>query len=188
MSDTKKYVNDERTVKCPVEGCDSTPLARGVHLHIMRSNGNGHGDQGNVPSDVTLDNLETVGEKKVEMDYPEDRKTESVARMCPYCQRPFRGSHGVMIHLGQMAGRKNHPEDAAERQEPEDLPVVHVDENENVIEVVEGDQTMPSTDRRRDDENSLDNDAAKAYVNTLRAEGKHEEADKAARMLGIDAD
>jgi len=187
---SEKHSNDERTVECPVEGCEATPLARGVHLHIMRSAGDGHGPHGDVPDGIDLDNLKTAGSRNVDMEYPEERDVESVARMCPYCERPFRGKHGVMIHLGQLAGRKNHPEDAADRHELDDFPVVHVDENGNVTEVVKGRAEMPSTQRRRDDGNDeeLDKDAAKAYIRNLRAESNHEEADRAARMLGIDAD
>lgn len=187
-SDTTHHQNEERTVECPVEGCDATPLARGVHLHIMRSDGNGHGDGGEVPNHINLDNLKTAGEQTVDMDYPDTRETEAVKRLCPYCERPFRGSHGVMIHLGQVEGRKNHPEDAADRHEEEDFPIVEVDKNDNVIEVVEGRELMPSTERRRESGSDLDPDAAKGYVKSLRAEGKHEEAARAARMLDVDLD
>ena len=120
------------------------------------------------------------------MDYPEKRDSEKVARLCPYCERPFRGKHGVMIHLGQVAGRKNHPEDAAEKHDPEDFDIVHVDENENVIEVVEEGTAMPSTERRMSNDSGtgeLDVENVKEYIQSLRDEGREEEADRAEKML-----
>jgi hypothetical protein len=129
--------NDERTVRCPVEGCDATPLARGINLHINRSSGGGHGPRGDVPDHISTDELETVGSESVEMDYPDERDTENVARLCPYCSQPFTGKQGVLIHLGQVAGRKNHPKNAADHHSEEDFPIVKLDERENIISVVE---------------------------------------------------
>jgi hypothetical protein len=186
-SKKKSHKNDERTVRCPVEGCEKETLARGLHLHVMRSSGKGHGETGEIPDSVNLDEAETVGTKEVNMDYPESRDSEKVARLCPYCERPFRGKHGVMIHLGQIAGRKNHPEDAAERHEPEDFDIVHVDENENVVEVVEEGTSMPSTERRKEREESsgeqLDSENVREYIQSLKDEGREEEAERAEKML-----
>lgn len=182
----KKHKNQERTVKCPVEGCGKEVLSRGLHLHVSRSSGNGHGEQGEVPEDIDLDKAETVGSREVEMEYPEERDSEQVARLCPYCERPYRGKHGVMIHLGQVAGRKNHPEDAPERHEPDDFAIVHVDENENVVEVVEEPTTMPSTERRQEAEangDSLDPNDVREYIEGLREQGLEEEAERAEKML-----
>lgn len=128
----------ERVVRCPVEGCNAEKLARGIHLHILRSVGDGHGDQGEYPEGVTLDDLEEVGREEVDVDYPDERASESVARICPYCQTPFKGKNGVLIHLGQMAGRKNHPENASEVHESTDFPVVELDADENIVSVVSG--------------------------------------------------
>ncbi|WP_324663617.1 hypothetical protein [Haloarcula sediminis] len=138
--------NDERTVRCPVEGCDSTPLARGINLHIMRSSGDGHGPQGEVPDSLSLENLETVGEREVEMDYPDERDNEKHARLCPYCSVTFTGISGLMIHLGQTAGRKNHPANPKDRHEPSDFPRVEVDAEGNVQQVA--DPREDSTDSR----------------------------------------
>lgn len=183
---TKKHKNNERTVKCPVEECGEEKLARGIHLHVSRKSGDGHGESGETPKSVNLDNLETVGTREVEMDYPEERDSEQVARLCPYCERPFRGKHGVMIHLGQVAGRKNHPKDASEQHEPNDFAIVHVDEDENVVEVVEEGTTMPSTDRRREREanlGSLSEEQVRDYIEGLREQGLDDEADRAEQML-----
>lgn len=141
--------NDERTVRCPVDGCDATPLARGINLHLIRSSGDGHGPQGEVPDHISTDNLESVGSESVEMDYPESRDTENIARLCPYCSTPFKGTNGVLIHLGQVAGRKNHPENASKQHDEHDFPVVEVDEQGNIISVVgdTGDAGIPDTDK-----------------------------------------
>ncbi|QAU12518.1 hypothetical protein EKH57_07160 [Halorubrum sp. BOL3-1] len=139
------HSNDERTVCCPVEGCDSTPLARGINLHIRRSSGDGHGPQNEVPDHISLDNLETAGEREVEMDYPEERHTEKHARLCPYCSETFSGISGLMIHLGQTAGRKNHPENPKEKHSPEDFPRVEVDDEGNV-------ETVDSTEATSTDD------------------------------------
>jgi len=128
--------NAERVVRCPVEGCDAEKLARGMHLHVLRSVGDGHGESGEIPEGVSLDDLEEVGTQEVEVNYPEEREVESVARLCPYCGVPFRGKHGVFIHLGQVAGRKNHPANASEVHVPADFPVVELDEKENILNIV----------------------------------------------------
>lgn len=190
MVDKKKHKNDEETKICPVEGCNAEPLARAVHLHVMQSAGDGHGEQGEIPEDVDLDEAEKAGTREVEMEYPEERDSEQVARLCPYCDRPFRGKHGVMIHLGQVAGRKDHPEDASERHNPEDLAIGRVDDNDNVVEIIEeGDQTaMPSTKRRRGDSleksmGDLDEESIKNYIEDLRERGLTEETERAEKML-----
>lgn len=136
MTDNTPNRNPERVVKCPVEGCDAEKLARGMHLHIRQSVGNGHGERGEIPDSVSLDNLEEVGTQEVELHYPEDREVENVARMCPYCREVFRGKNGVLIHLGQVAGRKNHPPNGSKIHVPEDFPVVELDEKENVVNIV----------------------------------------------------
>jgi hypothetical protein len=139
MTENTREERGERVVRCPVEGCTAEKLARGMHLHILRSAGDGHGDQDEYPGGVTRDNLTEVGREEVEVDYPSDRESESVARLCPYCRQPFSGKEGVMIHLGQVAGRKNHPENGSEIHDPTDFPAVKLDADENIIAVA-GDQ------------------------------------------------
>lgn len=180
-----KHKNDETTVKCPAEGCDAEVLSRGLHLHVMRSAGDGHGPHMDVPPELDLENTDVVGTQEVTMEYPDERESEQVKRLCPYCRRPFRGKHGVMIHLGQMEGRKNHPENPKERHDPDDFAIVHVDEHDNVIETVEESTTMPSTERRVEgtDAGSLDGDNIKAYIKGLRDKGLEKEAERAEQML-----
>lgn len=182
-----KHKNNERTVRCPVEGCDEEVLSRALHLHINRKSGNGHGETGTIPEDINLDDAEEVGTAEVEMEYPESRESEEVQRLCPYCERPFQGKTGVMIHLGALSGKKNHPKDAAERHEMNDFPVVRVDENQNVIEIVEEGTKLPSTERRQEDStNSLadvDKEEILETIENLREQGLDGEANKIESML-----
>ena len=142
------HSNDERTVRCPVEGCEATPLARGINLHVRRTSGDGHGPQGEVPDDISFENLDTVGETEVTMDYPEERDTDRTPRLCPYCASPFSGANGVLIHLGQVAGRKNHPVNAAAEHTEADFPRVEVDRQGNVTAVAEsGDSGATDTEK-----------------------------------------
>ncbi len=117
------------------------------------------------------------------MDYPSERKGEDVARLCPFCRRPFSGYQGVMIHLGQIAGKENHPEDATEIVDKEDCPVAHVDENRNVVEVIEeGDpELMPSTEDRRD--GSVPRAEVIAYIEWAESNDHLTAANKAREML-----
>lgn len=138
----------EPVVRCPVEGCTAEHVSRGLHLHVLRSVGSGHGEQGDIPPGVSLDDAEVVGQQEVKVDYPEERKSEAAARLCPYCERPFKGKNGVLIHLGLVAGRKDHPANAAEIHDPTDFPVVEVDEDENVVAVVNSSGIVPNDQRR----------------------------------------
>lgn len=173
--------NDEPTVRCPVEECDAERLSRGIYLHVRQSAGGGHGPQGEVPEHLDLDNLEVVGSKHVEVNYPEERVVEAVARLCPYCQRPYRGKHGVLIHLGQMAGRKDHPKNASEVHKPEDFPVVELDENDNIVAVVEGSLSRPS--EARTDEMTVPVERVYRYIADLVSEGRSDEAREARQRL-----
>lgn len=130
-------MTDERTVRCPVEGCDKEVLARGVHLHVRRSAGDGHGPVGEVPDHISFETLDTVGAEQVEMDYPDERDTDQHARLCPYCNQAFSGSQGLMIHLGQTAGKRNHPPNPKDRHDLSDFPRVVVDEDGNIIQATD---------------------------------------------------
>jgi hypothetical protein len=178
----KQHKNKERTVKCPVDGCDSEVLSRGLHLHVRKTDGNDHGTRDSIPEDIDLDSADAVGTREVEMDYPEKREVDEEARLCPYCERPFRGKHGVMIHLGLTAGRKNHPEDARGKHNPDDFPAVEVDENDNVVNIADEGATMPSTERRQEN-GSPDKEQVRKHIEELREQGLDEQADRAEEML-----
>ncbi|WP_336133680.1 hypothetical protein [Natronomonas amylolytica] len=178
------HTNDERTVRCPVDGCEATPLARGINLHLMRSSGNGHGPQGEVPDHISTDDLETVGTESVQMDYPEERETEQVARLCPYCSTPYKGTNGVLIHLGQVAGRKNHPEDAAKQHDESDFPVVEVDERGNIISVVDDSRDTEISDT---DKGAVSKQQVYHLIADFMANGDAEAAARVRRkLLGIE--
>ena len=86
----------------------------------------------------------------------------------------------------RTAGRKNHPEDGADQIDASDLPIAHVDENDNVIEIIEdpGESvTMPSTEQRRERE-SMPPDEVEQLAGNLREKGLDEEAEKLERLLG----
>lgn len=146
MTENDREERGERVVRCPIEGCDAEHPSRGIHLHIMRSVGDGHGDQGDYPA-VNTDDLVEVGRKAVDVDYPDERESESVARLCPYCRQPFSGKEGVMIHLGLVAGRKGHPENASEVHDPDDFPRAERDADENLIGVVSSQQNCDAEGR-----------------------------------------
>lgn len=179
-----KQTNRETTVTCPVEGCESENLSRGIFLHVRQSKGSGHGPQGEIPDTIDLDNLETTGSREVSMDYPDTRQTEQVGRRCPYCEDVFRGKQGVMIHLGRAAGNGPHPENPKEEIDAENLAVVHVDEDGEVVEEVEGTVMMPSTRRRREREREASLvDQIHTVIDEFRHEGKDDVADRLEDVL-----
>lgn len=185
-ADRTTHRNDERTVRCPATYSDGTEcgdekLARGLHLHVLRKNDDAHGPQGEIPVELNLDEAETVGTKSVDLDYPDERASEDVARQCPYCGVPFRGKQGLAIHFGQVVGRKNHPKDREEFPDPTDCPVVHVDDKENIVEVVENDATMPSTSQRNDE-------SVTEFITRLRAQGHDGRADAVENALSLLSD
>lgn len=182
MGDNKHH-NKETVVKCPVEGCSHEGLSRGIHLHVRQSTGGGHGEHGDVPEHLDFDDLEKVGEKDVEMDYPDERTEEEVARLCPFCGSAYKGFRGLKIHVGQKAGQGVHPEDATDI-EKEDTPVAHVDDDMNVIEIVEENELMPSTKRRITKEKAgVSQEDVADLIDELKEEGESEIAERIRKKL-----
>jgi hypothetical protein len=181
MSDSDSQ-NTETVVKCPIDGCSHEGLSRGIHLHIRQSSGNGHGPNGEVPEHLDLSDLEVVGEKTVDVDYPEERDVEEVVRLCPYCGRAFNGFHGIKIHLGQKQGQGVHPDNIDDISK-EDCPVAHVDDDMNVIEIVEENELMPSTKRRILDEDTVLVTEVEEFIESLEDEGESEFADRVRNEL-----
>lgn len=173
----KKHVNKEKVKECPA--CGETFLSRSLHLHVLRKDDEAHGPQGDIPPTLDLENAPVVGTREVEMDYPETRETEKTRRQCPYCTQTFKGKQGLGIHFGQVVGRKNHPADREQFPDPGSCPVVHVDEDGNIIEVVEEGITMPSTQRRQD------TDEVNSLIKDLREKGKTEEAEAMQRIVEL---
>lgn len=104
--------------------------------HILQSVGDGHGEQGEVPEDYSLDDLEEVAAPESGSTYPVEREVEKVARLCPYCEQPFTEKRGVLNHLQQVASQRGHPPNAFQIHESGDFPVVELDKDENVVGVV----------------------------------------------------
>ena len=131
---TRGEAND--VLVCPVEGCSKeNEYERGIYLHILWSVGNGHGEQGEVPEKLGLEEPPDCRHQGPVINYPDDH-FKRIARLCPYCGDPFYGKNGVLIHLGKVAGGKNHPVNASEVHEPEDFTVVELDNDENIVGVV----------------------------------------------------
>lgn len=168
---------------CPVEGCDHEGLSRGIHLHVRQSSGNGHGDHGDTPEHLNFDNLEVVGEKDVEMDYPDERTEEESVRLCPFCGNAFKGFRGIKIHVGQKKGQGVHPDDATDI-EKSDCPIARVDDDMNVIEIVEDNAIMPSTKKRIErEEKSVSFEEVHQFIEEIRNDGYNDVAEKAEAQL-----
>ena len=181
MGKKSKHSNEERTVRCPINDCEYEGLARSLHLHVRQSSGDGHGPHGDIPDSFDIDDAETVGTQTVEMDYPDTREVDHTARQCPWCAQVFDGKQGAMIHIGQTAGQKNHPADASDQVDGDDLPIVELDDRGNIVDVIEGDAIMPSTRQRQDGDDH--EEKIRRYIERLREEGKDEEADIAEKEL-----
>ena len=171
--------NEERTVLCPAvypDGgiCEHEVLARALHLHVRQKSDEAHGPHGEVPDALDLSEAPEAGTKSVTIDYPEEREKDATARQCPYCGNTFRGKQGVSIHFGQVVGRKNHPADRDEFPEPEETPIVRLDENENVVEVVDPGAMMPSTRDRLESQHNTE--TVQEFLARLRAMGRDEQA------------
>lgn len=160
-----------------------------MHLHVRQSSGDGHGQHGEIPGTVDLDAVTVVGKQTVEMEYPEERESEHVSRLCPFCARPFDGIRGVMIHLGQIAGTKNHPENARAHVDADACPIARVDDDQNVIEVVDSKEadsldlsTFVSTDPDRN--TPIPQTQVAEFIDWLEADGhKRLAATARARLL-----
>ena len=106
--------------------------------------------------------METVGEESVHVDYPEKRNDDTRYVLCPFCYDIFKGERGIQTHLSKKSGQGQHPEDAAERYELEELPL---------------------SGEVRTTEEKYSPNKVKRYINHLLAEGEIEEARRAKRFL-----
>lgn len=144
-----KHRNPEDRVECPVESCDEEPLARGLFMHVFQTDDpdeEGHWPRYETPPDFDLEEIKVAGKDEVEMNYPDTVELEDVHYLDTYTGEAYEGKRGLMIHLGQMEGRKNFPEDVTDRHEAEDFPIVEVDEDGRVTNVVKGvtDPALPA--------------------------------------------
>jgi hypothetical protein len=140
-----RRTNEEDTVICPIKGCNEEVLSRGLFMHIFHTNdsdGEGHYPKGEIPPEIDKEEIKVTGQKEVEMDYPDEQDLEDALYLDTYTGKAYKGKRGLMIHLGQLAGRDNIPEDVTERHRVENFPVVEVDNDGNITEVL----SFPSGD------------------------------------------
>jgi len=135
-----KVKNLEEKVRCPIQGCGKEVSARGLNMHVFHTNdpeGKGHYPKGETPPDFDPSgNIEVVGQEEVEMDYPDEVDLDDKEYLDTYTGKAYQGKRGLMIHLGQMAGKQNIPENVQDRHDAEDFPLVETDEDGNVMRVV----------------------------------------------------
>ena len=133
--------NEENKVECPIDGCDATTAARGLHMHVYHTDdpeGEGHYPRYEVPPDFEAKKAEVIGEETVEYEYPDHVDIEDTEYLDTYTGKAYQGKRGLMIHLGQMAGKHNIPSNIKDKHEAEDFPIVKTDSDGNVEEVVRG--------------------------------------------------
>lgn len=129
---------EEDKVNCPV--CGDSVLKRGLFLHIFRTNdpeGEGHYPIREVPPNLDISEIKVTGQDEVSMDYPDTLDLDDTHYLDTYTGKAYEGKRGLMIHLGQMAGQDNIPEDVTERHDAGDFPQVEIDEEGNISEVLE---------------------------------------------------
>ena len=185
MTETKSS-NQENVVQCPVSGCSHEGLSRGMHLHVRQSSGNGHGPHGDIPDSLDMGNLEVVGQREVQMEYPEDREVDNTARACPFCGNAFQGYRGLKIHLGQKQGQGVHPKNAAEKIQKEDAPIVEVDDDMNVKDIIDAREMMPSMRDRllgQESKDTIPVSKVEQFIEKLEAEDRADVANQAREFL-----
>jgi hypothetical protein len=131
--------NSEKKVECPIEGCDTETLARGLYMHIYQTDDaeqEGHYPRFEVPDSIDEDEIKITGNEEVEMDFPDTVDLEDRKYLDTYTGKAYQGKRGLMIHLGQMAGQDNIPEDVTAKHDAEDFPIVEIDHDGNITEVV----------------------------------------------------
>ena len=135
-----KVKNLEEKVKCPIQGCGKEVSARGLNMHVFHTNdpeGKGYYPKGETPPDFDPSgNIEVVGQEEVEMDYPDEINLDDKEYLDTYTGKAYQGKRGLMIHLGQMAGKHNIPENVQERHDAEEFPLVETDEEGNITTVI----------------------------------------------------
>jgi hypothetical protein len=108
-------------------------------MHIFQTNdieGQGHHPRGEIPEYISEEEIKVTGKSEVEMDYPEIQDLSEAMYLDTYTGKAYQGRRGLMVHLGQRAGKDNIPEDVTKRHEPDDFPIVKVDDDGNITEVI----------------------------------------------------
>jgi hypothetical protein len=82
-----------------------------------------------------MEDLKVTGETTVDMDFPEEVDLEEKYYLDTYTGKAYQGRRGLMIHLGQSAGKHNIPDNVTDRHDADDFPIVDVDDDGNITEV-----------------------------------------------------
>jgi len=130
----------EEKVSCPIDRCNEEVMSRGLFIHTWQTDdppGTGHYPRGEVPPGFREKNKEVTGKEEVDIDYPDTQNLEDLDYLDTYTGKTYSGKRGLMIHLGQMAGKENIPESITENREAHDFPIVEVDDDGNITEVKE---------------------------------------------------
>lgn len=107
-------IDDEEPIrKCAY--CGEEKKSRGLHAHVMNTNGNGHGSYRKVPDGFKASDAEIVGYENIDKrETVSDTKSGKELILCRICGDSSKGMHGFNIHVKKMAGKENHPEDPTE--------------------------------------------------------------------------
>jgi len=169
--------NREDRVSCPVDGCRQEVLARGLYMHIFQtddSQGKGHYSRGRLPPEIDEDEIKITGSEKVDIDYPDTVEIEDTMYLDTYTGKAYQGKRGLMVHLGQMGGKNNIPEDVTDRHDAVDFPIVEVDDDGNITEVIKkGSNDVPSIEpylpwNKNGDSGYISNDKIKEFIEEVR--------------------
>lgn len=131
--------NEEDTVICPIEGCEQEVTSRGLYMHIYHTNddpGEGHYPKYELPPDIDEEEIKPSGTREVAVDYPETQDLGDTTYFDTYTGKCYEGKRGLMVHLGQLAGRGNIPEDITDRHDADDFPIVEADDDGKILEVL----------------------------------------------------
>jgi hypothetical protein len=129
--------NEEPKGECPV--CGEEVLKRGMFMHIFQSDdpdGEGHYPRFEVPPDIDVEEIKVSDTEEVDMEYPGRQDLEDAHYLDTYTGKAYEGKRGLMVHLGQMAGRENIPVNVTAKHDADDFPIVEIDDDGNVEEVI----------------------------------------------------
>lgn len=129
--------NEEDTAECPV--CAKEVPKRGLFMHIFQSDdpdGKDHYPRFEVPPNIDIEDVKVTGKTEVGMQYPDKQNLEEVYYLDTYTGKAYEGKRGLMVHLGQQAGKNNIPDDVTDRHDADDFPIVDIDKDGNVTEII----------------------------------------------------
>jgi len=146
-------------------------------MHIFQtddSQGKGHYSRGRLPPEINENEIKITGSEEVGIDYPDTVEIEDTMYLDTYTGKAYQGKRGLMVHLGQMGGKNNIPEDVTNRYDAVDFPIVEVDGSGNITEVIkEGSNDVPSIEpylpwNENGDSGYVSKDKIKKFVEEVR--------------------